>query len=250
MKSRTIPVIIASSVVGLLYGCASTNTSQPAEEVRDPGFYEERMPNIDFMEVYDPWEGFNRRVYGFNGLVDRFVLLPAVRGYRTVTPKALRTGVTNFWSNLAEVETAAASLLQFKLSKVVRGTSRFVINSVLGIGGLFDVATPMGINEVNEDFGQTFGHWGIPPGPYLVVPFLGPRSVRDGFGLVADHATALAVNVGNVPEDRSEELAVSVFYAVSTREAVAFKYGQLKSPFEYEMVRFAITEARRTLVAE
>ena len=248
--SRRIPAIIASLVVVLLCGCASTNPGQPDDGIRDPGFYQERMPNIDFMEVYDPWEGFNRRIYGFNMLADRFVLLPAVRGYRAVTPKALRIGVTNFWSNLAEVETAAASLLQFKLSKVARGTGRFLVNSVLGIGGLFDVATSMGIYEVNEDFGQTFGHWGIPPGPYLVVPFLGPRSVRDGFGLVADQATALAVNVANVPEDRSEKIAVSVFYAVSTREAVPFKYGQLKSPFEYEMVRFALTEARRTLVEE
>ena len=183
--SRTIRAMIASSVVALLSGCASTSTNQP-EEIRDPGFYQQRMPNIDFMEVYDPWEGFNRRVYGFNQQVDRFVLLPAVRGYRAVTPKSLRIGVTNFWSNLAEVETAAASLLQFKLSKVARGTGRFVINSVLGIGGIFDVATHMGIYEVNEDFGQTFGHWGIPPGPYLVIPFLGPSSVRDGIGLAAD----------------------------------------------------------------
>lgn len=247
--SRKIPAIIASSVVALLCGCVSTNTSQP-EEIRDPGFYQQRMPNIDFMEVYDPWEGFNRRVYGFNRQVDRFVLLPAVRGYRAVTPKVLRTGVTNFWSNLAEVETAAASLLQFKLPKVVRGTNRFLVNSLLGIGGLFDVATRMGINEFKEDFGQTLGHWGIPPGPYLVVPFLGPSSVRDGFGLVADQATALAVNVAGVPEDRSEKPPVSVFYAVSKREAFAFKYGQLKSPFEYEMVRFAISEARQTLVEE
>jgi phospholipid-binding lipoprotein MlaA len=246
----TIPNIIASTAVVLLCGCASTNPSQAEEEIRDPGFYEERMPNIDFMEVYDPWEGFNRRVYDFNYQFDRFVFLPAVRGYRAVTPKALRTGVTNFWSNLAEVETAAASLLQFRFQKVARGTGRFLVNSVLGIGGLFDVATPMGIIKVNEDFGQTFGHWGIPPGPYLVVPFLGPSSVRDGIGLVADQAVARAVNVGRVPEDRSEKLAVGAFYAVSTREAVPFRYGQLKSPFEYEMVRFAITKARQTLVEE
>lgn len=248
--SRTISAIITLLVVALTCGCASTNTGEPGGEIRDPGFYEERMPNIDFMEVYDPWEGFNRRVYGFNQQFDRFVFLPAVQGYRAVTPKALRTGVTNFWSNLAEVETAAASLLQFKLSKVARGASRFVINSTLGVAGVFDVATPMGIKKVREDFGQTLGHWGIAPGPYLVVPFLGPRSVRDGVGLVADQATALAVNVGGVPEDRRDKLPVMLFYAVTTREAVPFKYGQLKSPFEYEMVRFAITEARKILVKE
>ena len=106
------------------------------------------------------------------------------------------------------------------------------------------------LNEVNEDFGQTLGHWGVSPGPYLVIPFLGPSSVRDGLGLAADQATALAVNVAGIPDDRSEKLEVSAFYALSKREAFPFKYGQLKSPFEYETVRFVISEARKILVEE
>ena len=248
--SRITPAIFTLLVIALGSGCASTKTSQSDQAIRDPGFYEERVPNIDFMEVYDPWEGFNRRAYSFNRQFDRFVFLPAVHGYRAITPKPLRTGVTNFWRNLAEVETVAASLLQFKLQKAARGTGRFVINSTIGVAGVFDVATPMGVNRVREDFGQTFGHWGISPGPYLVLPLLGPSSLRDGVGTLAGQATSLAVDVGGVPGDRRDKIPVTLFFAVSTREAIPFKYGQLKTPFEYEMVRFAITEARQILVEE
>ena len=232
----------------MLMGCATTE--QKPQLVTDPGFYAERTPNIDFMDVYDPWEGFNRRVYAFNYQFDRFVFMPVVKGYRGITTKWMRAGVMNFWNNIGEVEATASSLFQFRFKKAARSVGRFVINTTIGIGGLVDVATKMKVYEVREDFGQVLGRWGVGPGPYLVIPLIGPSSLRVGVGMILDQATALAVNVADVPESRSEEPALGVFYAVNLREDTPFRYGQLISPFEYEMVRFAVTEARVILVEE
>ncbi|MBA2778652.1 MlaA family lipoprotein [Billgrantia kenyensis] len=137
----------------------------------------------------DPWEGFNRQVFAFNEAVDRAVLKPVARGYRTVTPQPVQTGVGNFFSNLGEIRTALNSLLQGKPANAGRATSRFVINSTVGIAGLWDFATHMGITVRDEDFGQTLGVWGVAEGPYLVLPFLGPSTVRDTAGLPLDTVT-------------------------------------------------------------
>lgn len=250
MRVITVFLFVCCGLLGA--GCASNQDrpNDPSMQVKDPGFYQQRMPNVGFIEVYDPWEGFNRRVYGFNRQADRFVLMPLVKGYRAITPKLVRTGVTNFWNNLGEVETFAASLLQLKFQKAARSAGRFLLNSTAGVGGLGDPASGVGLLEVNEDFGQVLGHWGVQPGPYLVIPFLGPSSVRDGFGLAADHGIAIGVDFAGIPTARSDKLPLSGFYAISRRESVPFRYGQLKSPFEYEMVRFAISEAREILVKE
>lgn len=245
MRFLSIVLLVTSL---MLPGCATTNRN--TQSVIDPGFYDERLTGIDFMDIYDPWEGFNRRTYAFNAQFDRFVFLPLVKGYRAITPKWLRTGVTNFWNNIAEVETTAASLLQLRFKKAGQSTGRFAINSTLGIGGLVDVATKMKVYKDQEDFGQVLGHWGIGAGPYLVIPFLGPSSVRDGVGKGLNFATARAVNLAGMPQARRDHTWLAFFYAVSLREATPFRYGQLKSPFEYEMVRFAATEARVILVEE
>jgi phospholipid-binding lipoprotein MlaA len=216
-------------------------------EVKDPGFYGERIPRLDFMDVYDPWERFNRGVYVFNAQFDRWVFLPALRVYHII-PKPVRTGVHNFWENINEVQNFTGSVLQLNAGKSVRSVGRFVINTTLGIGGLFDVATKVGVKKVNEDFGQVLGYWGVAQGPYLVIPFLGPSNLRDGFGKVVDAGIAQAVNVFEVPEERSENPWVFIDYALDTRDSVNFRYGQLQSPFEYEMVRFAVSEARRIMV--
>jgi phospholipid-binding lipoprotein MlaA len=218
-----------------------------SDQVKDPGFYGERIPRIDFMDVYDPWERFNRGVYVFNAQFDRWVFLPGLRVYHII-PKPIRTGVHNFWENINEVQNFTGSLLQLKGGKTIRTLGRFIVNTTLGIGGLFDVATKVGIQPANEDFGQVLGHWGVPQGPYLVIPFLGPSNLRDGFGKLADAGIALQVNVFGVPEYRSENPWVFIDYALDTRDAVKFRYGELQSPFEYEMVRFAVSEARRIMV--
>lgn len=137
----------------------------------------------------DPWEGFNRSVYRFNDRIDRHVLKPVAKGYQKVTPRAVRTGVTNFFRNLKMPVVLLNDLLQGKPLAAGQDLSRFVVNSTVGIAGVFDPSTRFGIPRNDEDFGQTLGKWGVASGPYLVLPFLGPSSVRDGAGFGVDVVT-------------------------------------------------------------
>jgi phospholipid-binding lipoprotein MlaA len=135
----------------------------------------------------DPWEGFNRTVYTFNDKVDQYALKPAAKGYVWVTPKPVRDSVTNFFSNIGDVYNAANNFLQLKITDGVEDIMRIVINTVFGVGGLFDVATLAKLPKHDQDFGLTLGHYGVPPGPYLVLPLFGPSTVRDGVGLVGNY---------------------------------------------------------------
>ena len=134
----------------------------------------------------DPLEGFNRGVYKFNDVADKAVIKPVAGAYKAVLPSPVRSGVNNFFSNLNTFVSVINDLLQFKFDKAAEGAGRFVINSTFGIAGLVDVASMDGIEKRNEDFGQTLGHWGVGSGAYIVLPFLGPSSVRDTTGLVVD----------------------------------------------------------------
>jgi phospholipid-binding lipoprotein MlaA len=135
----------------------------------------------------DPFEGFNRAMYKFNEKVDKYALKPVAKGYRAVLPKPVRKGVSNFFSNLREPIVILNDLLQGKFIQAVSDFSRFFWNTTVGLYGLFDVATHMDMPKHDEDFGQTLGVWGASEGPYLVLPFFGPSSVRDTGGLVVDY---------------------------------------------------------------
>jgi phospholipid-binding lipoprotein MlaA len=137
----------------------------------------------------DPWERVNRSTYAFNDGLDRAVLKPVAKGYRRYVPQPVRTGVTNFLTNLAYPTTIVNDLLQLKFMDAVSDTTRFVVNSTFGLGGLLDPATKANLPRNNEDFGQTLGRWGVPSGPYLVIPFLGPSTLRDTPALYADYLT-------------------------------------------------------------
>lgn len=137
----------------------------------------------------DPFERVNRATFTFNQTIDRAVLKPVARGYRRCLPQFIRTGVTNFISNLAYSTTIANDILQLKLMDAVTDTTRLVLNTTFGIGGLFDPASHAGLPRNDEDFGQTLGSWGVPSGPYLVIPFLGPSTLRDAPSLYADYLT-------------------------------------------------------------
>ena len=149
----------------LLAGCATTGGE------RDPK---------------DPWEGFNRSMYGFNEKLDQVVLKPVATGYVKVVPSFAREGVTNFFANLEDVGTSLNNFLQGKAGQGASDAGRFVVNTVLGVFGLWDIATPMGLEKHYEDFGQTLGVWGVGPGPYLVLPLLGPSTARDAPAKVVD----------------------------------------------------------------
>jgi len=134
----------------------------------------------------DPFESFNRSVFRFNDGVDTAVLRPAATAYRRVLPSPVRTGVGNFFGNLGDVWNFANSVLQLRLQASAENLMRLNVNTLFGLGGLLDIATEAGIDRHNEDFGQTLGRWGVPPGPYLVIPLLGPSTVRDASVLPID----------------------------------------------------------------
>ena len=127
----------------------------------------------------DPFEPFNRKVSAFNDTVDDNVLKPAARGYRKVVPSPARTGINNFFTNLSEPWNFVNSVLQLKPRRSVETLTRFLLNTGMGLGGVLDIASETGIEYHNEDFGQTLGRWGVPPGPYVVLPLFGPSTVRD-----------------------------------------------------------------------
>ncbi|MEJ0002464.1 MAG: MlaA family lipoprotein [Pararobbsia sp.] len=134
----------------------------------------------------DPLEGMNRAIFTFNDTVDRYSLRPIAQGYQWALPQPVRSGITNVFSNVGDVYTAANELLQLRITDAVSDIMRVAINTFWGLGGLFDIASKVNLPKHSEDFGQTLGHYGVPPGPYLVLPLLGPSDVRDGLGTIVD----------------------------------------------------------------
>jgi phospholipid-binding lipoprotein MlaA len=134
----------------------------------------------------DPWESMNRKTFAFNDALDKAVLKPVAQGYQKVVPGVARTGINNFFSNLEDVGTFLNQFLQGKMVDGINDLGRVVLNTTMGIGGLVDVASMAGVDKHNEDFGQTLGWWGVQSGPYLVIPLLGPSTLRDGPAKVVD----------------------------------------------------------------
>lgn len=143
----------------------------------------------DFSDPRDPLEGFNRVMFSFNDLLDRAFVKPLAEGYSLIVPAPMDKGVTNFFNNLEDITSAINSLLQFKIAHAATNLTRVVVNTTVGIGGLFDVASHLDLQRHEEDFGQTLGTWGVASGPYLVLPVLGPSSGRDAIGVVVDWFT-------------------------------------------------------------
>jgi phospholipid-binding lipoprotein MlaA len=152
-------------LLGILDGCATT--------AKDP---------------QDPWEGWNRGVQVFNDKFDDYAMKPIAEGYQWITPEFVDLGVSNFFSNINDVAVTINDLLQFKIKQSGMDGARFIVNTVTGVAGLIDVAATMDLPKHNEDFDQTLGVWGVPAGPYLVLPFLGPSSPRGVGGLIGDGA--------------------------------------------------------------
>lgn len=162
----------------------------------------------------DPLERMNRGTYRFNAAIDRAVLKPVATGYRNGVPRVVRTGIGNVLSNLAFPTTIINDLLQFKLKDAAIDLGRFAINSTLGIGGLLDPASHFGIPRNNEDFGQTLGRWGVPAGPYVVLPLFGPSTLRDAPSMLADAQTDLRVQLDLETE---EKIALGVLTVLDRR---------------------------------
>lgn len=146
---------------------------------------------------HDPWEALNRPIYSVNTAFDKVTLKPLAKGYEKVLPRPVRTGITNFMKNLVTPRSAVNNFLQGKPASGFSELGRFIINSTVGIGGLFDAAAAGGIEAQIEDFGQTAAVWGVPDGPYVVLPFLGPQTLRDAVLLPLDVVTSLLYHYDN-----------------------------------------------------
>ena len=164
VRTKLTPLFISLALVSIVTGCA-TQTNK------------------------DPLEGVNRGVYKFNDVTDKVIFKPIATGYKAITPTPVRKGVNNFFNNLGSITTVLNDLLQLKFAHAFTDAGRFVINSTFGLAGLIDVAGMDNIAQHKEDFGQTLGYWGAGNGAYLVLPILGPSSVRDTTGLVFDTFT-------------------------------------------------------------
>lgn len=194
----------------------------------------------------DPMEGFNRTMFAFNEGLDAAIIRPVAKGYEFVAPAFVRTAVTNFFSNVADVFIAVNNLLQGKPVEAASDAGRFLVNSTVGIFGLLDVATEWGLEKHDEDFGQTFGRWGVGNGAYVVIPVFGPRTARDTVGLVLDVA---ADPVANHRPKRTRDVAL-VLRAISDRANLlpADKVVEEAALDKYSYMRDAYLQRRRNLI--
>jgi phospholipid-binding lipoprotein MlaA len=250
---RAYPVMILLYLALALSGCATTATL-PSEV---PAMHSvKEFADDENILVNDPWEGFNRSIYRFNYNADKYVLLPVVNGYEFITPTFVQTGVSNFYNNVGEGRTLYNSLLQAKGKKALTTFGRFVTNTTIGIGGLFDPATSFGMRRQNEDFGQTMGVWGVPTGPYFVMPLLGPGTVRSAGGFAVDtvvHSVAVSVfkdQFHGMSDGTKNTIqnSLGVLKTIDNRHQQAFRYHDTGYPFEYELVQFLYRQSREMQV--
>ena len=218
--------LVAATLMISLSGCATTQQAAPR----------------------DPWERVNRGTQRFNDAVDRAVLKPVATGYRGFVPQVIRTGVRNFIGNLMFPTTIVNDLLQLKLLDTGADIGRFALNSTLGIGGLLDPATSAGIPRNDEDFGQTLGRWGVPAGPYIVLPLLGPSTLRDTPAIAADWQTDLR---NQLDLDTGTRVALGAQAVVVRRESLLSIDETLEGVFDrYAFIRNAWLQRREYLVRD
>ena len=214
----------AALLTGLVSGCATTGGSPQ-----------------------DPIEPLNRAIFGFNETFDQVLLKPVAEGYRAVLPEIVRTGVTNFFSNIEDVWIAGNNLLQGKPENALQDVMRVAINTVIGLGGLIDVASDAGLEKHNEDFGQTLGRWGVGSGPYIVLPIFGASTLRDGVALLGvDNAVDPVWNVNNVPTRNTLYSGRTVNNRANALDAV--RIIEEAALDKYRFVRESYLQRRRSLI--
>lgn len=224
MKVRFTRRALAVLALFALSGCASVQVAHPD----------------------DPWEGFNRGVHAFNDELDGWVLRPVASAYDTVAPTPVRHGVANFFGNLGDVWVGVNNLLQGKVGDAASDVGRVLVNSTVGVAGLIDVASLMGLEKHDEDFGQTLAMWGVGSGPYLVLPLFGPRTLRDGGGLVLDSVADPVAYVR--PENTAWGLGAARVVDIRAGLLPAEKAMNQAALDKYEYLRSAYLQRRRHLV--
>lgn len=251
---RASALIFISLLATQLGACAAqrANTkalpSDPARSVADEPHAGPGMPPDDDAEEIDtdPYESYNRKIYRFNSAIDRAVLKPVAKAYRKITPDFVEKGVANFFRNLGEPTVIVNDLLQAKGKQFAADTGRFIVNSTVGVLGLFDVASHIGLDKHDEDFGQTLAVWGAEDSPYFVLPFFGPRTIRDSFGLVGDWFTDPITYI----KDSSVRYGVRAMATIDIRAQLltASKVLEQASDDEYLFVREAYLQKRKQLI--
>ncbi len=194
----------------------------------------------------DPFEPINRGIYKFNDTVDGLLIKPAATLYRDVLPQIVRTGISNFFSNINDVIVALNNLMQGKVEAAINDMGRVLVNTTLGVLGVMDPATKLGVEKNNEDFGQTLGFWGLGDGPYIVLPFLGPSSVRDTIGWYGDAYTWPVTYLK--PNSHRNALIGLRFVEARADLLEASKILETAALDPYEFVRDAYLQRRRNLV--
>ena len=203
-------------------GCATTNSMS------------------DDFNPEDPYEKSNRKVFEFNNKIDKLFLRPVTDFYDKATPEFAQTSITNFFANLDDIRISINNLLQGNVVESMSDITRFFINSIFGLGGFFDVASEMGLEKHSEDFGQTLGKWGAKPGPYLMLPFLGPSTTRDAFTFVGDTALAPALSL----DDNAARLGLISLDLINTYSAFT-GIADIESKDQYAFLRDAYLERRK-----
>ncbi len=249
MKTSSLSPLNSALLVVLmagLAGCASTSGTTATSEVKlstpKRVFPELQGPITDkkaILAVNDPLESFNRTMYNFNTNFDRYVFLPVLSGYQFVMPDIAQEGVSNFFDNLGELRNFYNNLLQGELTDTAVTVGRFAVNTTVGILGLWDPASHIGMTERREDFGQTLGK-------------CGPSSVRDTAGLATDNVIKQEVDMLGIYDNCWDTgcTAYTALEAVNARRDVGFRYYETGTPFEYELVRYANTRMREILVSK
>ena len=194
-------------------------------------------------EQSDPFENINRVVFNVSDDIDRYLLRPVAEIYSDYTPYIVKTGISNVFSNLSEVDTAVNQALQGKLLLSLQDTSRFVINSTVGVVGIFDIASEFGLERHDEDFGQTLGYWGVPAGPYVFLPVIGPSTIRDSLSKPTSWFLSGNLSVS----DEEAKIFINLIDAVETRERLLVAEKLIVGD-KYEFVKSVYLQTRNDLV--
>ncbi|MBL8327529.1 MAG: VacJ family lipoprotein [Rubrivivax sp.] len=203
-QARIAPVLAAAALLPALSGCGTLGSPMSDAAAHVPAA--RAVPG-------DPWERFNRAIFEFNDSVDRALLIPIARAYKTVVPDVLSQAFDNAFNNVSDAWSAINHALQGKPKQALDTSLRVGVNTTFGLAGLLDVATELGLERQSEDFGQTLGRWGFGPGPYLVLPLLGPSSVRDGLALPLDRVTSFS----NVVGEGANRYSIAALELIHTR---------------------------------
>lgn len=224
---KLLRVVVLVSFLGLLQACGTNN----------------KTVSYEWNTSSDPIEGVNRSIYSFNTKADKFVFRPLALGYDKTVPAPAKKGISNFFANLTEPLSAVNNLLQGKFNQSLQNTYRFAVNSTIGVFGFIDVAKHYGVDGSKEDFGQSLATWGVQPGPYIMLPFLGPSNLRDAIGRLTSISIADPIN--EITDSTSTEIGLNILNAVDKRAGLLSVDSAIESQLDpYLFIKTTVENSR------